>query len=81
MYVYLDIELKLFIINSCICVYVCIKCSKIHTRNIFDRKHRFIIKNFLLINKVYNIKLCMEAYRVYGLHEAFCWHIHTFLLK
>ena len=45
MYVYLDIELKLFIINSCICVYVCIKCSKIHTRNIFDRKHRFIIKN------------------------------------
>ena len=43
MYIYLDIELKLLIINSCICI--CIKCPKIHARNIFDRKHRFIIKN------------------------------------
>ena len=44
-YIYLDIEFKLLIINSCICVCVCIKCPKIHARNIFDRKHKFIIKN------------------------------------
>ena len=45
MYIYLDIELKLLIINSYICICVCIKCPKIHARNIFDRKHKFIIKN------------------------------------